>query len=329
MAGKDPLSVLRAMYCIDREETAWMRGIVEAARPYDLGLGIGGYVTELGVEIGFRALYSEIERVKVPALDAAVRTLPTGFWRRCHLPGPAALNVDALRAAAAAEGMPPEALPPEAFSSLIWGAIGGDPEVECANLCFACRDREALRAEDRVVLDGFAAHFGAALRLRARIGKRPAPDDVTTEAVLSPEGRVLDARGSAAKRALPTLSEGAKRQERARSRKADAQERVALWTALLDGRWSVVESIERDGKRMLLACRNEPRTARMHRLSARERSVLQYEALGHSHKYVSYELGLSVPAVVAALRSALRKLGLKSRRELLRTFGGLPPGGPR
>jgi hypothetical protein len=61
-----------------------------------------------------------------------------------------------------------------------------------------------------------------------------------------------------AEKSLLSLVDAAKRTERARSRKANSEERLALWTALVESRWSIVESIEHDGKRMLLACRNEP-----------------------------------------------------------------------
>jgi len=60
----------------------------------------------------------------------------------------------------------------------------------------------------------------------------------------------------------------------------------------------------------------------MRRLTARQRGVVSYVALGHSYKYVAYELGISITAVATDLRDAMRKLGIRSRAELISTFGG-------
>jgi DNA-binding CsgD family transcriptional regulator len=163
------------------------------------------------------------------------------------------------------------------------------------------------------------------LRLRRLLGRPPVDTDARTEAVLSPAGRVLDARGAVARRSLPSLVDAVRRSERARSRKASHEEKLALWRAMVEGRWSIVESEERDGRRFLLACRNEPRTVALRGLSARERAIAQCAALGHPYKYIAYELGVSVSLVAATLKDVTRKLGLRSRVDLIRTFGTTAP----
>jgi DNA-binding NarL/FixJ family response regulator len=55
-------------------------------------------------------------------------------------------------------------------------------------------------------------------------------------------------------------------------------------------------------------------------LSARERQVLAFAALGHANKLIAYELGLPESTVSSALRSIARKLGARSRLELVRMF---------
>ena len=72
---------------------------------------------------------------------------------------------------------------------------------------------------------------------------------------------------------------------------------------------------EHDGKRLLLACRNEPRTAPLRGLTSREQSVMEYAALGHQFKYIAHELGLSLGAVSIIVDRVLRKLGLESRAD--------------
>lgn len=242
-----------------------------------------------------------------------------------HEPTPARIALDCARAAARAEGIPFDAVaraPGLRDAGATWGVIGGDAGRETILLMFPCQDRRALSASARRVLDCVGAHLGAALRLRSHLHAAPSPDDDAVDAVLTPSGRVLDARGAAAQTGASKLTDAVRNVERARTRKASPDERLALWTALVDGRWSIVESTERDGKRTLLACKNEPRAAGLRKLSGREKSVTGYAALGHPYKYIAYELGISVPTVAACLARALRKLGLASRADLIRTFGG-------
>ena len=52
-----------------------------------------------------------------------------------------------------------------------------------------------------------------------------------------------------------------------------------------------------------------------------ERDVLACVARGHSNKYTAYLLGLATSTVSTRLESALRKLGLTSRREAIETRG--------
>jgi DNA-binding NarL/FixJ family response regulator len=108
---------------------------------------------------------------------------------------------------------------------------------------------------------------------------------------------------------------------RGRLRRADPDEALQLWRGLVDGTWSLVEHLESDGKRYLLARRNQPGAGEPTALTRSERAVLGFAAMGHQNKYIAYLLGLSASAVTSHLRSAQRKLGLSSRGDLIRTFG--------
>jgi DNA-binding CsgD family transcriptional regulator len=212
-------------------------------------------------------------------------------------------------------------LPPAA-----WAIAGGDRDVESALVAFHCEADQAHSPRDRQVLDCFAAHLGSALRLRSMLGARPTGDSAAVEAVFGSDGKLLDARGLAAgveERA--TLVDAVRRSERAKLRAATEEERLDVWTALLEGRWSIVENEERDGKRTLLACRNDPRVTSFRTLSDRERAVVSYAVLGHSLKYIAYELGLAISTVSGNLGTAMRKLGVASRAELVRLFAGGAP----
>jgi DNA-binding CsgD family transcriptional regulator len=319
MSQKDPLRILEAAYTFDVDDATWMERVVGATEPYGLGHGIFGYIAELTGAPGFRCMTGDLGVLERRDPADLMRQVSPAVWRELHTPSPLTYNIDALLAAYARANEPPSPveglrLPP------MYGMLGGDAR-ETTVLCFPCRQREDFARADKRVLDAVAAHLGATLRLRSLLRRAPSADDATTEAVLTADGQVLDARTSAAQHGRTKLADAARRVDRARTRKASPEERVALWTALVEGRWSIVESAESDGKRMLLACRNEPRTAPMGRLSSRQRSVVSYAVLGHSYKYIGYELGVSIATVAADLREAMRKLGMKSRVELIRTFG--------
>jgi DNA-binding NarL/FixJ family response regulator len=51
-------------------------------------------------------------------------------------------------------------------------------------------------------------------------------------------------------------------------------------------------------------------------LSTRERQVVSLLALGHSDKWIAYELGIGEGTVAAAIHTALRKLGVKRSGDL-------------
>jgi DNA-binding CsgD family transcriptional regulator len=179
-------------------------------------------------------------------------------------------------------------------------------------------------------LRSLAAHLTSAVRLRRAFeaggrepegGARASPD-----AVLDPAGRAVDANGEASERsARASLGEAVRLMEKARGRlrRADPDEALRLWQGLVDGTWSLVEHHEADGKRYLLARRNQPGVREPTTLTRHERSVLAFAAMGHQNKYVGYLLGLSPSSVALLLHSAQRKLGLASRATLIRTFAGV------
>jgi DNA-binding CsgD family transcriptional regulator len=175
----------------------------------------------------------------------------------------------------------------------------------------------------RRTLEPVAAHLTTALRLR-RSALPPDPHGGDVEAVLDGTGRVRDARGEATpSRAREALAESVRRiaWARGRARRAEPEKALRVWRGLVDGTWSLVDHVESDGRRWVLARRNPPGVPDPKALSPRERDVLALAALGHSNKYVGYMLGLAPSTVAGHLAVAQRKLGLRSRSELIGIFG--------
>lgn len=161
-----------------------------------------------------------------------------------------------------------------------------------------------------------AAHLAAGLRLRRRLaGASPCE-----EAILSPAGALLHAEGPAkARTARDALRDATLAIDKARGRlrRTDPDAALNLWRGLLDGRWSLIDRFDHDGRRFVVAHRNHVTTRGLRALTPRERQVVSYAGLGHSNKLIAYELGLSLGSIGTHLSAALAKLGLKSRLELL------------
>jgi DNA-binding CsgD family transcriptional regulator len=100
---------------------------------------------------------------------------------------------------------------------------------------------------------------------------------------------------------------------------------IDTWRALVAGRWTLIETFERDGRRYYVAYPNAPHVRSLHALSPREQQVVAYVAQGDSNKWISYQLDITTGAVSNTLSRALAKLGLSSRRELIWMYNHLVP----
>jgi DNA-binding CsgD family transcriptional regulator len=180
-------------------------------------------------------------------------------------------------------------------------------------------DRASLGAWNRLT-----AHVAAARRLRRAYGTTLGDDPSRTEgvdAVLTPNGKVHHARNDEIAKARGELQRAVGEIERTRGARHE-REPLQDWRAMVSARWSLVDHFERDGKRYLVAVRNEAPAPALADLTPRERQVVGFALLGHSNKVIAYELGLSASTVGVLLARALKRLGLRSRAELARVFPG-------
>jgi DNA-binding NarL/FixJ family response regulator len=148
------------------------------------------------------------------------------------------------------------------------------------------------------------------------------------EAILTPNGRVVHAEKPAkVESARTALHRAVQAFDHARGslRRRHPDEAIAIWRALVAGRWSLVDHIESDGRRYVLAHRNDPNVPDIRGLSVRERQVLAYAALGHSNKVIAYDLGLSPSTVASHLARARAKLRLRSNAMLTPSVDKVPP----
>lgn len=174
-------------------------------------------------------------------------------------------------------------------------------------------------------------HLSHAARLRETLGKAQASLEVGRDgALLNEDGAVVHAEGAARSLdARQALRDAARAVDRARGSqlRQDAEAALLSWKGLVEGRWSLVDQFDSDGRRFLVARRNDPAFRRPRVLSSRERHVAALAAVGHPSKVIAYQLGISTAAATATLTRALHKLGLQSRAELATVAGVLDPWG--
>lgn len=344
--GPDPLRIVEAAYRWEATDRAWLEGVISAATPFAVS-GVVACLVQCTPKPHVTA--SAGSGVTTEQIDAVIRlcngvdpSIAPSFFAPTEFVGNAAHRLARL---AKATGRPSLELTGGVPMPPVWALVGGAYHESALVLVFPSLCGEGLApevpfpGENSQVLGMVGAHLSSALRLRGLTP--PCPDDPLTEAVLSPDGKILDAKGDATSREMrSSLTEAVLRSERARGliRKIDTAEATELWSALVEGTWSVLEANERDGKRFLLARRNTlrpptlpakpdsaPPAAKLARdlidLTKEESDVVWLAVQGHSHKYIAYELGLSTPTVSRRLRAAMDKLRVGSRRELLRKLG--------
>jgi DNA-binding NarL/FixJ family response regulator len=90
-----------------------------------------------------------------------------------------------------------------------------------------------------------------------------------------------------------------------------------LWRGLVEGDWSIVDRYDLAGRSYLVARKNAPSVAKLRALTEQEREILTCAASGQSNKQIGYEVGLSIGSISSHVMSALRKMGLRSRAELV------------
>ena len=138
--------------------------------------------------------------------------------------------------------------------------------------------------------------------------------------------RVTDRAGAArAPGGIDSLRDAATRVERLRGsqRHDESDQAVPTWEALIQGRWSLVDWFDTDDRRYVLAIPNPPGIRDPRGLTERESQVVAYAALGESPKLIAYRLGISRVRVSSHMRSAMRKLKVKTPAELVRKVGAL------
>jgi DNA-binding CsgD family transcriptional regulator len=318
----DWVSILESAYELEPRTDAWFGRLLDTARPL-LGDGrvIGGFLFSHGG--------------RDARIDAAVvrgtRSDEIGRFERLIREGSSEALLLALGSGAPLFGSLSECLfaaIPQQETLFIENAGPGVPDCEyfvapSAQQSFvvvaaSLSEPRRTSALQRERWTRIAAHVGAGLRLRAALESVRA-----SEAVLDAEGRLLDASSQLASgSARQVLRDAVRRREHARTRnmRSDPDGALDLWQGLVAGRWSLLDRFESDGRRFVVALRNDPEVGDLRGLSRRERQIADYLGMGRSQKEIAYALGVTQAAVSNSIRRACRKLGIVGPSQLASFF---------
>jgi DNA-binding CsgD family transcriptional regulator len=103
----------------------------------------------------------------------------------------------------------------------------------------------------------------------------------------------------------------------------DDNEPAAIRRVLCASRWILLHSFVSGGRRFLVAREIAPGVMARRALTLRELQIIALAGMGHTNKLVAYALGISPSTVASHLKSAMKKLGVRSRLELIETCAAL------
>lgn len=316
-AARGVVEILDAVYRDTESPKGWLEAVLTAAAPLlDRGGGVEGYFVDCrdGFAAGERAAIG----VASDALwNDWVREIPTPVKRAVHTFAPCGYSAS---------------LPPGIDTARTWahrqgvGLMGVNAiDASMQGVTLVSHDGRKGQApptsSELLRWSYIGSHVAAGARLR-RERRVAAP-----EAVLDVQGRVLHADGLARDAtARAALRRAAIEMDRARTRRSRDHDRsLEQWRALVEGRWTLLDVFEENGRRYVVARANEPHAPATAPLSPRERQVATAASLGHANKLIAYELGVAESTVATVLRRAARKLGVRTRLELIRCMRAEEP----
>lgn len=181
-------------------------------------------------------------------------------------------------------------------------------------------ERPRLTTREILVFQRLAYHLSSAYRIRRRLQELQEDPLQTWEAILHPDGRLLEARGPAKPvNARLALHRAARSIEQAREQARgprEEQDPTALWRPRVRARWTLIDAFTRAGERYIVARENQTIAPELNALTERERQVVASAASGKANKEIGYELGVSHATVRVLLARACRRLGVRSRKQL-------------
>ena len=331
------IDLIEAAYDLEKPDSEWLPNLLDVGAPVlDHGLGVAAdefVMTHQGE--GAEVLTGELHMRSLPP-DFPDRVAATVGAASPELL--AATNIDGFASTwtEAAKDFPEEAeqaLRTMGYPDLL-GMHAIDPGGVGIRIIAPLPKATKLTPRSRERWKMLGAHIASGYRLRRALAAmglasqaHPTGLPLEAEAVLDAQGfRIVDAVGPAKQaNAVSVLRRAARIVDRSRGpmRVNDPQRALDVWTALVGGRWSIVDWFDTDGRRFVLAMPNSPGVGDPRGLTEQECQVVSYIVRGDTSKLVAYRLGLSPARVSGLLKSAMHKLGVKSSAGLAQKLRAL------
>ncbi len=327
--GSAIIDFTEAAYDLEVGDDEWLPTILRRGLPVlEQGLGVAG------IEYGRPPSGGSVQVLRIHVASgpkdfadrhmAAITATPPEALREQARPGQAATMSENTKAS-------PQAL--ELYTSYVSYCkdMLGITTVDCKGAGVAIvaplQEVTTLTGHEAEQWQMLAAHVDAGHRLRRGLATQEDCDEPQTELPYNAEAifdansfRITDAVGRAQEpTATKKLREAAVAVDHARGkmRETDPEKALEIWKALVRGRWSMVDGFDSDGRRFVLALPNSPHVIDPRGLTERESQVVAYAVLGQTNKMIAYRLGLSSSRVSMLLRSAMRKLNVQTRSQLV------------
>ncbi len=319
----NPIDVVEASYDLDVDERTWLANLARLVRPLlDGGHGMLAYKFDTSKPPSQwydDAAALDFDRADIPWIAEMQASAPA-MTKQFHVDFDGLLGLQDL-ASKLGLGDVREGFPISPYfkrTGLVDVIVLQTLEPGQRGVVFASPQpvRRTFDLRTRRLWARINSHIAAGRRLRAAV----AEDTAIEEVVLTPAGKVEHAEGEGISvTARTALRAAVQRTEKARGklRRTDPERATDAWTALVSGRWSLVDRYERGGRRYIVARRNEHAVRDPRALTQRERAVAHLAALGKSNKLIGYELGLAGSTIGSHLSTVMRKLGAGSRVELI------------
>lgn len=308
------VDIVERAYSLARSPDDWLRSLLEAMSP------------SLDVGDGLSLVVANLEQARPRVMHQASRADPrlsAGLvaFNDNAPPGTSMLFADRLVSFTSSRSFFTGKSAPYVTSFLgqfgfteFLGLYALDGEGQALFVAAPSRRRLEIHGHVRKAWERVGLHLGAALRLRRRVlgGAHPIGQFL-------PSGRAVHLEAEATHSDTRAhLMEAVRASERARGRlRRSPAEALELWRGLVDGRFSLVETLETDGRRLLVVHRNAPGLGDPRALTARERTLLSYLSHAATNAQVAYAMGLDPSSVASATRRLLKKLRLPNREALI------------
>lgn len=312
----DLLHIVEALYAIEQPLESWIEGL-QAAASEVLGAGVANAFYDVsGDAIHLDALFARgvsdqaLNDARAdhtnPAYTARIRDYYRGVL--CELQDAYVGGDEEFLARMARDGL---------HDALLINGL--DPSGIGIAIYLFSPEKIELSQEARLACERIAVHVASAYRLWRRLSQSARPSIDAASAIFNVRGKLEDVREPLSRSHLDALKRALSERDWARGPACKEQPGKALahWKALVQGRWTLFDHFERDGKRYILAQENTPEAQASTALSEREQQVANLAALGRSNKVIAYELGIAHSTVRVLLARACARLGARTRSELI------------